>query len=174
MDELEKPAKKAPNPLDSLPETPMVLDAVKKLFFSQKPFNPNFWAEFWPKFDAAGYSFWTITYKYDNENTVYFKSCNAIGGFIQRSDDCRKYAFGVVNMYGTDEDTPPFHINGAWLFRGPEIIREMKAVDDHEYFDWVKVDTSKPEGRAAVEKQYTGASSSPNAADKLLERRYFK
>jgi len=174
MDDEDKPAKKAPNPLDSLPESAMILDATKKLFFSQKPFNPNFWTEFWPKFDAAGYSFYTITYKYDNENTVYFKSCNAIGGFIQRSDDCRKYAFGVVNMYGANEDTPPFHINGAWLFRGPEIIREMKAVDDHEYFNWVKVDTSKPEGRAAIEKMYTGANVSPNAGDALLERRYFK
>lgn len=174
MDELEKPAKKAKNPLDDLPESPMILDATKKLFFSQKPFNPNFWSEFWPKYDAAGYSMYTIKYKYDAENTVYFKSCNAIGGFIQRSDDCRKYAFGVVNMVGTDEDTPPFKINGAWIFRGPEMIREMKAVDDHEYFEWTKVDTSKPAGKAAIEKAFTGDVPSDVTSDKLLERRFFK
>jgi len=177
MDDIEKEEaaeKKKKNPLDSLPESPMILDAVKKLFFSQKPFNPNFWAEFWPKFDANGYTFYTIKYKYDNENTVYFKSCNAISGFIQRSEDCRKYAFGVVNMHGKDEDTAPFSINGAWLFRGPEIIREMKDVDDHEYFDWAKVDTSKPEGRAQIEKMYTGDKVAPNGTDVLLERRYFK
>jgi len=174
LDELEKPAKKAKNPLDDLPESPMILDAVKKLFFSQKPFNPSFWAEFWPKFDAAGYSLWTIKYKYDNENTVYFKACNAVGGYIQRCDECRKYAFGVVNMVGVDDETPPFKLNGAWLFRGPEIIREMKAVDDTEYFEWTKVDSSKPDGRAAIEKMFTGANPAEAATDKLLERRYFK
>lgn len=170
----EAAAKKKKNPLDSLPESPMILDAVKKLFFSSKPFNPNFWAEFWPKFDANGYTFYTIKYKFDSENTVYFKSCNAMGGFIQRSDDCRKYAFGVVNMTGKDEDTPPFSLNGAWLFRGPEMIAEMKAVDDSEYFEWTKVDTSKPAGRAAIEAMYTGENVSATAGDKLLERRYFK
>lgn len=177
LDDIEKEEaaeKKKKNPLDALPESPMILDAVKKLFFSQKPFNPNFWSEFWPKFDANGYTFYTIKYKYDNENTVYFKSCNAISGFIQRSEDCRKYAFGVVNMHGKDEDTAPFCINGAWLFRGPEVIREMKAVDDSEYFEWVKVDTSKAEGRATIEKMYTGDKVAPNGTDVLLERRYFK
>jgi len=152
----------------------MILDATKKLFFSSKPFNPAFWSEFWPKFDSNGYTFFTIKYKYDNENTVYFKSCNAIGGFIQRSDECRKYAFGVVNMYGKDEDIAPFHINGAWLFRGPGMIAEMKAVDDHEYFEWTKVDTSTAAGKAQVEKMYTGPNVGENSDDKLLERRYFK
>jgi glutathione S-transferase len=174
LDELEKPAKKAKNPLDDLPESAMVLDSVKKLFFSQKPFNPNFWAEFWPKYDAAGYSLWTIKYKYDAENTVYFKACNTVGGYIQRCDDCRKYAFGVVNMVGVDDETPPFKLNGAWLFRGPAIIGEMKAVDDSEYFEWTKVDAAKPEGRAVIEKMFTGASPAESAGDKLLERRYFK
>jgi hypothetical protein len=94
--------------------------------------------------------------------------------FVGAVQDCRKYAFGVVNMYGTDEDTPPFRLNGAWLFRGPEMIREMKAVDDSEYFEWTKVDVSKPAGKAIIEKMFTGENVGENSADKLLERRYFK
>jgi len=174
LDELEKPQKKAKNPLDDLPESAMSMDATKKLFFNQKPCNPNFFAEFWGKFDDKGYSLFTCNYKDNQENKVYWMTCNLVGGFLQRAEDCRKYAFGVMNVCGKDEDTAPFSINGAWLFRGPDIIKEMREVPDSEYFEWKKVDPKSAAGKAAIEKLFTGANPADKTDDKLLERRYFK
>lgn len=47
MDELEKPKIKKANPLDALPESAMILDNIKKLCFSKRPFLPEFFEELW-------------------------------------------------------------------------------------------------------------------------------
>jgi len=152
----------------------MSMDAIKKLFFNKKPFNPDFWAEFWSKFDDKGYSLFVTRYKFNAENTEYLKTCNLIGGFFQRAEDCRKYAFGVVNLCGKDDETPPFTLNGAWLFRGPDVIPDMREVSDSEYFDWVRVDSKSAPARVMVELMFTGPNPSETSEHQLLERRYFK
>ncbi len=77
-------------------------------------------------------------YSYDAENTLFFKTCNLVAGFMQRADATRRWAFGVMNVCGVDEDTAPFRVSGCWLFRGTDIIADMQAVDDFEYFKWSK------------------------------------
>jgi len=52
----EKKEAKAPNPLDLLPETPLVLDEWKKLY-SNNPVSETLPA-FWKMFDKAGWSIW--------------------------------------------------------------------------------------------------------------------
>jgi elongation factor 1-gamma len=163
--------KKEKNPLDLLPESKMSLDATKKLMFSERPYNPKFFAEFWKNFDNAGYSIWTIKYKYDDENKIFFMTGNLIGGFVQRAEDVRKYAMGVVNIVGKDEDTPPFKINGAWLFRGVGIPNEMKECPDSEHYEWSRVDVTKADQRKLVEDLFTADTIQGNAN---LDRRYFK
>jgi len=169
----EKPKKKEKNPLDLLPESKMHLDTAKKLFFSEKPFNKNFFSQFWTMFDPVGYSIWTITYKHDHENKIFFMTGNAIGGFIQRADEVRKYAFGTLMITGTDEEqTQPFEIVGSWIFRGQEIPKEMQECDDYAYYNWTKVDTSKPDVRKRLEALFM--ADSLGASKNVLDRRYFK
>merc|ERR1712150_25158 len=48
-----------------LPKSSMSLDTTKKLYFNKRPFNANFFQEFWPTFDAKGYSFWIQKYNYN-------------------------------------------------------------------------------------------------------------
>jgi len=78
-----------------------------------------------------------------------------------------KYDYG-----NEDEETGPWKVSGAWLFRGPGIIAEMiEENPDSEYYEWKKIDVSKEEGKQAVKEQFM--------ADKLegepvLDRRYFK
>jgi elongation factor 1-gamma len=163
--------KKGPNPLDLLPPSSMILDATKKLYFEKRPNYANFFPEFWGFFDSQGYSFYFGEYNYNSENTIYFMTCNLVGGFIQRLDELRKYAFGVVNLLGKDEDTGPFPINSCFLFRGQDIPAEMKDCPDSEYYTWSKADTSKPDVRAKIEQYFVG----PNINNlTVLERRYFK
>jgi len=168
----EKPKKKEKNPLDSLPESKMHLDTVKKLFFSEKPFNPNFFSSFWTMFDPAGYSIYTITYKYDDENKILFMTGNAVGGFIQRAEEVRKYAFGTLIIVGKDEDTPPYKIVGCWIFRGQEVPKEMLDCDDYAYYNWTKVDSSQAAVRKRIEALFVADSFGPDEA--AVDRRYFK
>lgn len=172
-DEDEKPAPKKTNPLDELPASPMVLDTIKKLAFSQRPILSDFFEQLWPQFDAAGYTWYVFHYKYNSENTVYFKTGNLIGGFVQRSDAARKHSMGVINVYGNeDEETGPFKVSGAWLFRGPGVSAEMiEENPDSEYYEWKKVDVSTPEGKQLIKEQFMAEQLE---GEKVLDRRYFK
>ena len=69
-------------------------------------------------YDPEGYSLWFCDYKYNDENTVSFVTLNKVGGFLQRMDLARKYAFGKMLVIGSE---PPFKVKGLWLFRGQEI-----------------------------------------------------
>lgn len=166
--------KKAKSILDSLPESPMGhIDTTKKLMFSVRPILPTFFEQHFPTFDDKGYVWFTCNYNYNDENKVFYMTGNAVGGFIQRSDAARKYALGVMNILGNpDEETPPFPICGAWMFRGTEIPREMLEENpDSEYYTWKKIDVSKPEGQALIKEQFM--SEKLNGIQ-VLDRRFFK
>jgi len=158
--------------LDLLPESPMILDAVKKSFFSQKPYNPEFFASFWNIFDPKGYSVYSITHLYDADNKVLYMTGNLVGGFLQRAEDCRKYAMGVLNILGADEENPPFYITGCWLFRGLGLPKEMKDCPDSESYTWTQLDCTTSEGRKQFEALFTAGDFGTNK--KVLDRRYFK
>jgi len=96
---------------------------------------------------------------------------NLIGGFLQRAEDCRKYAMGVLNIIGKDEDTAPFKITGAWLFRGVGIPKEMKECPDSESYVWTIVNPSDAAQRKLVEDLFTAEAF---GSDQCLDRRYFK
>ncbi|KAH0453374.1 hypothetical protein IEQ34_018047 [Dendrobium chrysotoxum] len=68
--------------------------------------------------DPEGYSIWFYDYKYNDENTVSFVTLNKVGGFLQRMDLARKYAFGKMLVIGSDS---PYKVKGLWLFRGKDI-----------------------------------------------------
>ncbi|GJN38682.1 hypothetical protein PR202_gb27747 [Eleusine coracana subsp. coracana] len=53
-------------------------------------------------YDPEGYSLWFCDYKYNDENTVSFVTMNKVGGFLQRMDLCRKYAFGKMLVIGSE------------------------------------------------------------------------
>ena len=172
-DDEDKPKEKARNPLDDLPPTSMQLDPIKKLAFSQRPILTDFFEQLWPQFDYSGYTWYTLHYKYNDENTVYFKTGNLVGGFIQRSDAARKYSMGVLNVYGNaDEETGPWKVSGAWLFRGPGIIQEMiEENPDQEYYEWRKQDVATDAGKAAIKEQFFAETIE---GQPVLDRRYFK
>ena len=96
-----------------------------------------------------------------------------MGGFIQRSDASRKYSMGVLNVYGNaDEETGPWKVSGAWLFRGPGIIKEMTEENpDSEYYEWKKQDVSTDEGKKAIKEQFMAETLE---GQPVLDRRFFK
>lgn len=103
------------NPLDLLPETPLVLDEWKKLY-SNAPDLRGALEEFWKLFDKEGWSIWHCHYeKIEGECEKVYMTNNMLNGFLQRMEAMRKYSFGYLGIYG---DEPDLEIVGVFFWRG--------------------------------------------------------
>jgi elongation factor 1-gamma len=168
--EEKKVEKKAEN---ALPPSKMVLDTVKKSFFSELPFNPKFFDNFWSDvYDPEGYCCYTAVYNYNEENEIFWQTQNLLGGYVQRLDGARKVAFGRMMLTGSDEETRPWILHGAFVFRGPIVPIEVSDGNPQsEYYTWTKIDTNTEEGRAKFQEYMTGDSVNGLS---VLDGRYFK
>ncbi|CAH1443723.1 unnamed protein product [Lactuca virosa] len=170
-DEEEAPKPKPKNPLDLLPPSKMVLDDWKRLYSNTKTnFREVAIKGFWEMFDPEGYSLWFCDYKYNDENMVSFVTMNKVGGFLQRMDLARKYAFGKMLIIGNE---PPFKVKGLWLFRGPEIPKfVMDECYDMELYEWTKVDLSDEAQKERVNQMIEDFE--PFEGETLLDAKCFK
>jgi len=64
-------------------------------------------------------------------------TANAVTGFQQRTDEVRKWAFGVMDVLGTEETT--LEIKGVWLLRGDTVEHLQQANDDANWYSWKKI-----------------------------------
>jgi elongation factor 1-gamma len=154
-DEDAKPAPKPKNPLDTLPPSKMILDSWKRLYSNTPaskfrdicikglwegadiPNSPN--NEHFEGYDPEGYCMFFCDFKYTDENTVNFIVMNKVGGFLQRIDYVRKYAFGVMCILKNEKGE--FPIRGFWIFRGNDIPPIMKEeCPDLDLYEWRRVD----------------------------------
>ncbi|XP_071733650.1 elongation factor 1-gamma-like [Rutidosis leptorrhynchoides] len=170
-DEEEAPKPKAKNPLDLLPPSKMILDDWKRLYSNTKTnFREVAIKGFWEMFDPEGYSLWFCNYKYNDENMVSFVTMNKVGGFLQRMDLARKYAFGKMLIIGSQ---PPFKVQGLWIFRGPEIPKfVMDECYDMELYEWTKVDLSDEAQKERVNQMIE--DHEPFEGEALLDAKCFK
>ncbi|XP_074264135.1 elongation factor 1-gamma-like [Silene latifolia] len=168
--EEESPKPKAKNPLDLLPPSTMVLDEWKRLYSNTKRnFREVAIKGFWDMYDPEGYSLWFCDYKYNDENTVSFVTMNKVGGFLQRMDLARKYAFGKMLIIGSS----PFKVKGLWLFRGTEIPQfVMDECYDMELYEWTKVDISDEVQKERVNQMIEDCE--PFEGEELVDAKCFK
>ena len=61
----------------------------------------------------------------------------SFNGFQQRSDEVRKWAFGVMDVLGTEETV--LEIAGVWLLRGDTLEHMISADDDANWYNWTKL-----------------------------------
>ncbi|GFZ09556.1 translation elongation factor EF1B, gamma chain [Actinidia rufa] len=170
-EEEEAPKPKPKNPLDLLPPSTMILDDWKRLYSNTKTnFREVAIKGFWDMYDPEGYSLWFCDYKYNDENTVSFVTLNKVGGFLQRMDLARKYAFGKMLVIGSE---PPFKVKGLWLFRGQEIPKfVMDECYDMELYEWTKVDISDEAQKERVSQMIE--DQEPFEGEALLDAKCFK
>ncbi|RHX98139.1 hypothetical protein DYB25_006479 [Aphanomyces astaci] len=146
--------KKAEHPLAVLNRTSpskLKFDDWKVTYSNTKPLSKAMeWL--WEHFDAEGYSFWFNKYNYNEENKKMFMTCNAVSGFIQRSEAMRKFSFGVQSVVGVEGGL--IEIVGCWLFRGQEIEHMLEANPDAEYYTWTKVDVLDDAAKARIEEYF--------------------
>merc|ERR1711981_773780 len=140
-----EPKKK--DPMDALPKGTFDLEEWKR-FYSNNDEDPSI-AWFWEHFDHENYSIWRGDYKYNDELTMVFMSCNLIGGMFQRLEKLNKNAFASVCLFGKDNDSS---ISGIWVFKGQELAFELSEdwQIDYASYDWKKLDSKSEECKAQV------------------------
>jgi elongation factor 1-gamma len=136
---LVAPEKKAEHPykiMDKELPSPFSMDAWKKEYSNCATYADAMKA-FWDMYDMQGYSLWYQNYNYNEDNKRIFMTANAVGGFQQRTDEIRKWAFGVMDVLGTEETT--LEIKGLWLLRGDTVEHMINANDDANWYTWTKL-----------------------------------
>jgi elongation factor 1-gamma len=133
------PVKKVEHPykiMDREAKSPFSMDAWKKTY-SNAPTYEAAMESFWSTFDMDGWSLWHQNYNYNEDNKRIFMTSNAVGGFQQRTDEVRKWAFGVMDVLGTEETV--LEIKGIWLLRGDTVEHLVNANDDANWYTWTKL-----------------------------------
>ncbi len=146
-DVLEKPVEKKKDPLDMLPKGNFDMDDFKR-FYSNNDEDKSV-PYFWEKFDKEHYSIWRCDYKYSDELTMVFMSCNLIGGMFQRLEKLRKNAFAPMILWGEDNNST---ISGIWVWRGHNLAFELSEdwQIDYSSYDWKKLDPDAKETKDVV------------------------
>lgn len=90
--------------------------------------------------DLSEYTFWKITYKYNEELTQVFMSANLIGGLHSRLEASRKYLFGSSGVYGKANASK---IQGAYMIRGSDYKAVFDVAPDWESYTIEPLDFKK-------------------------------
>merc|ERR1711874_917343 len=120
---------KEKDPFAALPKGNFDMDDFKR-FYSNNDEDKSV-PYFWENFDKDNYSIWRCDYKYNDELTMVFMSCNLMGGMFQRLEKLRKNAFASMALFGENNNST---ISGIWVWKGHELAFELSE-------DW-KIDYS--------------------------------
>merc|ERR1711962_1174029 len=138
-------------PMDALPKGTFDLEEWKR-FYSNNDEDPSI-AWFWEHFDHENYSIWRGDYKYNDELTMVFMSCNLIGGMFQRLDKLNKNAFASMCLFGQNNDST---ISGIWVFKGHQLAFELDDnwQVDYASYNWRKLDSKSEECKKLVDQYW--------------------
>jgi elongation factor 1-gamma len=161
---------KSKDPFDSLPKGTFNFDDFKRVYSNEA--EEKSIPYFFEKFDAENYSIWFGEYKYADELTKVFMSCNLITGMFQRLDKMRKQAFASCCLFGEDNNST---ISGVWVWRGQELAFELSPdwQIDYESYDWKKLDAKSEETKKLVT-QYFSWAGTDKGGRKFNQGKIFK
>merc|ERR1712042_313313 len=142
-----KPVEKKADPFEKMPKGTFDLEEWKRFYSNNDEPESVKW--FWEHFDHENYSIWRGDYKYNDELTMVFMSCNLIGGMFQRLEKLKKNAFASCCLFGKDNDSS---ISGIWVFKGQELAFELSEdwQIDYASYDWKKLDSKSEECKKLV------------------------
>lgn len=158
------------DPFDAMPKGTFNFDDFKRFYSNEEEAKSI--PYFWTKFDPANYSIWYGEYKYPEELTKVFMSCNLITGMFQRLDKMRKQSFASVCLFGEDNNST---ISGVWVWRGQDLAFGLSPdwQIDYEVYDWKKLDASAEETKKLVA-QYFSWSGTDKSGRKFNQGKIFK
>uniref|UniRef100_A0A4W6DJ22 Eukaryotic translation elongation factor 1 gamma n=1 Tax=Lates calcarifer TaxID=8187 RepID=A0A4W6DJ22_LATCA len=163
---------KAKDPFAHLPKSTFVMDEFKRKYSNEDTLTVAL-PHFWEHFDREGYSIWYSQYKYPEELTLTFKSCNLITGMFQRLDKLRKNAFASVILFGTNNDSS---ISGIWIFRGQDLAFTLSEdwQIDYESYDWRKLDPDSEECKTMVKEYFAWEGDFKHVGKAFNQGKIFK
>lgn len=147
-EEPEQPKEKEKDPFAALPKGTMDMDSFKRSYSNNDTLTVAI-PFFWEHFDKENYSIWKCEYLYPQDLKQIFMTCNLVGGFFQRIEKMRKYAFGSMCILGEDNNNT---IAGVWVWRGQQLAFEMSEdlQIDYESYKWEKLDPDSEETKQTV------------------------
>ena len=165
---VEKPAK---DPFEALPKGDWVMDDFKR-FYSNNPEDKAI-DYFWQKFDPKNFSIWYGEYKYPQELTLVFMSCNLMSGMMQRLERMRKNAFGSLCLFGEDGNS---QISQLWIWRGQDLAFELSPdwTVDYSSYDWKKIDPASDEAKQLVRDYFMQSEDWVRHGKKFNQGKIFK
>ncbi|XP_064551051.1 elongation factor 1-gamma [Drosophila montana] len=161
---------KSKDPFDAMPKGTFNFDDFKRVYSNEDEAKSI--PYFFEKFDAENYSIWFGEYKYSNELSKVFMSCNLITGMFQRLDKMRKQAFASVCLFGDDNNST---ISGVWVWRGQDLAFTLSPdwQIDYEVYDWKKLDAKSEETKKLVT-QYFSWTGTDKDGRKFNQGKIFK
>jgi len=128
----------------------------------------KFWELLGEGLKTGEYSLWECKYKHNEENDKLWMTSNAISGFIERTEEIRKYTMGVQAVSGA-EGCGNIYINGVWLFRGDSKEHMLNCNPDAEHYEWTKLEDNEA-GRKVVSEVWAGGEKD---GDKVNGQDYY-
>lgn len=161
---------KSKDPFDALPKGTFNWDDFKRVYSNDT--EENAIKYFWEKFDAENNSIWLGEYKYNDELTQVFMSCNLISGMFQRLDKMRKCSFGSVCLFGENNNSS---ISGLWVWRGQDLAFTLSPdwQIDYDCYTWRKIDAKSDEAKKLVD-QYFKWEGTDNKGRKFNQGKIWK
>lgn len=158
------------DPFETLPKGTFNFDDFKRFYSNEEEAKSI--PYFWTKFDPANYSIWYGEYKYPEELTKVFMSCNLITGMFQRLDKMRKQSFASVCLFGEDNNST---ISGIWVWRGQDLAFKLSPdwQVDYEVYDWKKLDAASEETKKLVAQYFSWTGTDKNGR-KFNQGKIFK
>merc|ERR1711936_113412 len=138
---------KEKDPFAALPKGNFDMDDFKR-FYSNNDEDKSV-PYFWEKFDKDNYSIWRCDYKYNDELTMVFMSCNLMGGMYQRLEKLRKNAFASMALFGENNNST---ISAIWVFKGQQLAFDLNEdwQVDYSSYEWKKLDPASSDTKAMV------------------------
>jgi len=141
-------APKFVDPLTEFPAGKFSMDGFKRVYSNEDTLTKAI-PYFWEHFEPENYSIWYCEYKFPEELTQTFMTCNLIGGMFQRLEKLNKHAFGSMCIFGDSNDST---ISGIWFWRGPKLAFELSPdwQVDYESYSWTKLDPADEDTKKKV------------------------
>jgi elongation factor 1-gamma len=136
-DEIYADEPKQKDPFADMPKSTFNMDEFKRVYSNEDTAEKAI-PYFWTNFDKDHCSIWFCEYKYPEELTQVFMTCNLVSGFYQRLDKLRKNAFASMCVFGENNNNT---IAGIWFWRGHELAFEL-APDwkvDYDSYTWQRL-----------------------------------
>lgn len=161
--------------LDISNPTPFQMDAWKRCYSNCHGDYTGAMTTFWETIDLNCWSIFRGDYNYYEELKVLFMASNLIAGFIQRTDDIRKWLFGTMVLKGVEGQL--MKITCYYLIRGQDIQPLIACNDDAACYTWTRISNNGVVSEADKQlllEYWSADVDEIKEGDKVLDSRCYK